>query len=268
MRRRLAVEILVWGSRAAATAWLVLSVRVPAFAQGSYEIQVYPSELMKPRTTMFEFHSNYTPDGVRTTPDGTQPNHHAFHETLEITHGFTDWLEVGLYEFTSYHPGDGYQWVGMHLRPRIGVPKSWDWPVGLSVSQEIGYQRPAFSTDAWTWEIRPIIDQELGRFYWSANAAFELPIGPGSDGKPVAFSSAVKLGYQLTGKVSAGLEYYGELGPVSHPDPARDQGHQIFPCIDLDVSPDWELNAGVGIGLTPASDPLVIKVIVGRRFKF
>ena len=51
------------------------------------------------------------------------------------------------------------QWVGDHIRPRISVPDSWDWPVGVSLSTEIGYQRAVYSPDTWTWEIRPIIDK-------------------------------------------------------------------------------------------------------------
>ena len=70
-----------------------------ARAQGNYEIQVYGSETVAPRTTMVELHSNYTAVGLRETPDGTQPANHAIHETVEITQGLSDWSEVGFYIF-------------------------------------------------------------------------------------------------------------------------------------------------------------------------
>ena len=41
----------------------------------------------------------------------------------------------------------------------------------------------------------------------------------------------------------------------------------IFPTIDLEVSPDWELNFGVGRGFTSASQRWVLKSIIGYRFK-
>src|SRR2546425_9785293 len=44
---------------------------------------------------------------------------------------------------------------------------------GLSLSNEIGYQRRRFSPDTWTWEMRPIVDQKLGRWYWSFNPTFD-----------------------------------------------------------------------------------------------
>jgi hypothetical protein len=55
-----------------------------------------------------------------------------YKETLEITHGFSDWFELGFYVFTSADSRVGWQWVGDHIRPRVAVPESWKWPVGVS----------------------------------------------------------------------------------------------------------------------------------------
>src|SRR6478672_6559833 len=128
---------------------------VHASAQDNYEIQVYGSETVPVGKTMVELHSNYTVNGEHDTVNGVLPSNHAFHETLEITHGFTPWFETGFYVFSSIQSDYGWQWVGDHIRPRFRVPESWKWPVGVSLSQEIGYQRPQFSEDTWTWEIRP-----------------------------------------------------------------------------------------------------------------
>jgi len=43
---------------------------------------------------------------------------------------------------------------------------------------------------------------------------------------------------------------------------------QFFPSIDLNVSPEWELNFGVGVGVTRSTDHLIIKGIIGRRFSW
>src|ERR1700722_13067326 len=106
-------------------------------AQGSYEIQVYGSELVAPEAPMFELHSNFTFEGSKTFVDSQYPTEHQLHETLEITHGFSDWFELGFYVFTSADSRVGWQWVGDHIRPRVAVPESWKWPVGLSLSTEI-----------------------------------------------------------------------------------------------------------------------------------
>ena len=67
-------------------------------------------------------------------------------------------------------------------------------------------------------------------------------------------------------KVSAGLEYDGGIGPVTAFDPLRKQQHLLFPVLDLDLGPQWECNVGVGIGLTPETDRLLVKLILGYRF--
>ena len=80
------------------------------------------------------------------------------------------------------------------------------------------------------------------------------------------FSPAAKISYSVTPKVAMGLEYYSALGPVTHFDRPRDQQHQLFPVIDLDLGPKWEFNAGIGFGLTPTTDQLIFKMILGYRF--
>jgi hypothetical protein len=140
-----------------------------AHGQGNYEIQVYGSDTIPPKNLMVELHSNYTVSGQTNLIDGMYPTNHQEHETLELTQGITDWSEIGFYVFTSEQDGHGVQWVGDHIRPRVRAPESWHLPVGLSLSTEIGYQRAVYSPDTWTWEIRPIIDKTLGRWYFAVN---------------------------------------------------------------------------------------------------
>jgi hypothetical protein len=240
----------------------------PAHAQDNYEIQVYGSDMVAPRTTMMEIHSNFTVQGSKTVQDGMLPTNHSMHETLELTQGITDWAEVGFYVFSSIQPDSGWQWVGDHIRPRVRAPESWHWPVGVSLSNEIGYQRAVFSPDTWTWEIRPIVDKKLGPWYLSFNPTLDRSFhGPGVN-KGVEFSPNVKISYDFTKKIAGGLEYYGAYGPVTGFDPLHEQQHQFFPVIDVDFGPQWEFNFGVGIGATASTDHLIVKCIIGRRFSW
>ncbi len=237
-----------------------------ALAQGNYEIQVYGADTVRPRTTMFELHSNFTAQGQKDYVDGVAPTHHAVHETVEITQGITSWSEVGFYVFTSIKPDAGFDWVGDHIRPRVRAPDSWHWPVGVSLSQEIGYQRPRFSPDTWTWEIRPIVDKQMGRLYWAINPALERTLhGPGIH-EGMDFAPGVKVGWDFTKVVSAGVEYYADYGNIADILPLHEQQQQIFLVSDLNVSPKWEINFGAGIGPTAATDRWLIKGILGRRF--
>jgi hypothetical protein len=246
----------------------VLSSALPACAQGNYEIQVYGAATVEPKSTMVELHSNYTLDGQKYVIDGVYPTNHQEHETLEITQGLTSWSEVGFYVFTSWQNGHGVQWVGDHIRPRVRVPDSWHWPVGVSLSTEIGYQRAVYSPDTWTWEIRPIIDKYLGRWYMAVNPALERTWhGPGV-AQGVGFAPAAKVGYDFTQKISGGIEYYADYGQLGDFYDLHNQQQQIFVVTDLNVSPKWEINIGVGIGPTAATDHWIIKGILGRHFNW
>lgn len=251
----------------ALVSWCCASAAV-ARAQDNYEIQVYSYDTVEPGHTMVELHSNFTIDGSKTVVDGMLPTNHVEHETIEITHGVTDWFEVGFYIFTAEHSGFGVQWVGDHIRPRVRIPAKWRWPVGLSLSNELGYQRAKFSPDTWTWEIRPIIDKQMGRWYWSFNPTFDRSFRGPSVSQGVLFSPNVKISYDFTKKVTGGIEYYGSLGPAVEFAPISEQQHQIFPVIDLNLSPKWEVNFGLGVGLTRSTDHLIAKMILGYRFDF
>ncbi|HTS11690.1 MAG TPA: hypothetical protein VMH00_06195 [Candidatus Limnocylindrales bacterium] len=237
-------------------------------AQDNYEIQVYGSDTVEPGHTMVELHSNFTIDGSKEMTDGLYPTNHAEHETIEITHGFNDWFETGFYIFTSARSGQGWQWVGDHIRPRFRVPAKWNWPVGVSISNEIGYQRRQFSVDTWTWEIRPIIDKQMGPWYWSINPTFDRAFHGPDVNQGLVFSPNFKFSYNFTPKIAGGLEYYGSVGPITGFDPIYEQEQQIFPAIDLNIAPQWEINFGLGVGVTRSTDHLIAKMILGYRFDF
>jgi hypothetical protein len=245
---------------------LLLASACVARAQNNYEIQVYGADTVAPGSTMVELHSNFTADGFR-VPQGTVvPDNHAEHETVEITQGINDWSEVGFYIFTSEGAGQGVQWVGDHIRPRVRVPEKWRWPVGVSLSTEFGYQRAKFAPDTWDWEIRPIVDKTSGRWYFAVNPALERA-WHGPDVKlGIDFSPAAKISYDFTKKITGGFEYYADYGSITNIASLRNQQQQIFPAIDLNVSPKWEINFGVGVGATAATDHWIVKGIVGRRF--
>jgi hypothetical protein len=243
----------------------------PAFAQANYEIQVYPSQTADPKTTLFELHSNFTGSGSKSKSGFLLPTNSALHETLEITHGFNDVFELGFYVFTSQNSGSGFQFVGTHIRPRIRAPESWKLPVGLSLSTEFGPTDKKFDESEWGVELRPIIDQEIGRFYWAFNPTIGWSLkGPGA-GKGIDgmdFEPNLKLAWKVTPKYALGVEYYGTTGTLTRMSPTKEQDHMLYPSLDLFVSEDWEFNMGYGIRVAGTGDQNILKVILGRRFGF
>ncbi|HTD41605.1 MAG TPA: hypothetical protein VK671_13340 [Mucilaginibacter sp.] len=244
---------------------LILTI-LDAKAQDNYEIQVYGSETVEKGHTMLELHSNYTIDGSKTTIDGELPTNHVVHETIEITHGWTPWFETGFYFFNSIGSDGRTAYVGSHIRPRVAVPESWHWPVGISLSTEFGFQKAAFSPNTSTLEIRPIIDKKWGGWYFAFNPTVDQSFAGPDANRGLIFSPNFKQSYDISKVVALGIEYYGSTGPFFHYDPIKQQDHQLFLATDLSFNANWEFNAGFGWGLTSSADRAIIKMIIGRRF--
>ena len=259
--------------RTVAIVWTALtgSLLIPAErsrAQDLFEIQVYPYEIVPPGVTMFEFHSNFTPSGTTGISRGVYGNNHQFHETLEITHGWTKYFETGFYiETAPYVPDVGARFTGWHIRPRFRFPESEAFPFKVSVSFEYAFNQPGFDPNAQTLEIRPIFERQLGRVYLSINPVMSLATKGPNAGSAPGFEPEAKIGWDFTKIVNAGFEYYSETGTVKHFNPWLNEHHLLFAVTDLNVSPEWELNFGIGAGLTTTSEHWIVKAIVGRRFK-
>jgi hypothetical protein len=238
----------------------------PCQAQDNYEIQVYGSETVPKDNTMVELHSNFTFDGSKQVENGVLPTNHILHETIEITHGFTSFFEIGFYFFNAIGDQNRTTYVGSHIRPRVMVPKDWNWPVGVSLSLEAGYQKKQYDADDWTLEIRPIVDKQIGNLYISLNPTFDKAFEGVDKNLGYVFSPNVKAAYNLTKVIAAGFEYYGSIGPLNHFLPYQEQQHQLFAAIDLDWAPEWEFNCGYGWGFTQSTDNAIFKVILGYRF--
>lgn len=252
--------------RKASTIVLLLIVKLIA-AQENYEIQVYASPTMTKGTTMFELHSNFTFQGEKNIAEGVLPTHHALHETLEITHGITKNFEIGFYLFTNFTNPYGYKAIGTHIRPRISVPEEWNWPVGVSLSTEFGYQRRSYSTETWNIEVRPIVDKQWGNFYLAFNPTFGISLKSDSNIHTPGFEPNIKTSYTFN-KVALGVEYYGDVGPVNNIPKLSKESHAIFIAADLYLDPRWEINFGPGFGLTKNTDAFVFKLIIGRRINW
>ena len=248
------------------TAVIFISFLQTAEGQDNYEIQVYASPTQAKGSTIFELHSNFTFAGEKNIKEGLLPSYHALHETIEITHGITENFELGFYLFTNYTSPYGFKVIGTHIRPRIRVPEKWHWPVGVSLSTEIGFQNREYAEDTWSLEIRPIIDKQFNKFYVSFNPTFGVGLTDGNDHTP-SFEPNIKTSYSIN-KVALGFEYYGSMEQINHIPSLNQQSHALFVVADLNIDPRWEINVGPGWGLTSPTDAFVFKLLVGRRINW
>ncbi len=242
---------------------LFLVLSSAAFSQADNEIQVYASPTIPKKNTIVELHSNYTFKGVKGM---AMPRSARWvFETLEITTGLANNFELGFYTFTGFNPNGGYEYLGSQIRPRITLPKKYNWPVGASLSVEFGfYRNDVQSPYYWQGEIRPVLDKTISNWYFSFNPSVSFVLTGAN--KQWGIAPQFKTVYTIQQKFGLGFEYYGGLGTFSQISPLQQQEHLIGPVFDLYTDPKWELNTGFLFGLTEGSNQRIFKLLLGRRF--
>src|ERR1051326_3827505 len=189
------------------------------------------------------------------------------HRSCEAGHGGTDAFETGFFVETSPSADDRHAALaGFHVRPKLRLAKWQHVPFHVSLSAEYAFFRePGDATFRQALAVTPILERHVGGLEVSFNPALEVGItGPRAGEAPV-FEPSAKIAGRIAANVWAGVEYYAETGSIKHFEPLADQHHLIFPALDIRTATGWDLNVGVGRGLTGGSEHWVLKWIVGLR---
>ena len=246
-----------------------VALAAPARATDAFEIQVYEGDHDAPGQPSLELHTNYTLAGRRTPSyPGEIPAHGALRLTLEPAIGVTEWLELGAY-LQGMRAGEGdVHFAGWKLRAKLMAPERLGLPLVLGINVEIGRVPYAIEPDGWANEFRPIVGARVGRVTATVNPIFGFAL-TGTQAFQPEIEPAAKVRVSTELGFALGGEYYAGLGPLGAGFlPVRAQEHLVFATFDLeDEREEWELNVGVGRGLTSGTpQEWVTKAIVGRAF--
>ena len=239
---------------------VALSVPRTARAQGD-EIQVYDGGLAPVGVFNLTVHNNFTPKGVK-TPEfpGAVTSNKSLNGVPEWAYGVTSWFEAGLYlPLYSRDQDLGWKADGFKLRTLFGVPNAADRTFVYGVNVEYSYNAKHWDTKRFTSEIRPIIGWHLN----SVDLIFNPILDTRYDGlKHLEFAPSVRAAYNASSKWAIALEEYASYGEVHKFEAGKDQSHQLFGVVNY--SGAFEVEAGLGFGLTDASDGVAFKLIVAR----
>lgn len=246
--------------RLAAIVFVLLSLPRVAFAQGD-EIQVYDGGLAAPGIFNLTWHNNFTPDGNR-APEfpGAITSNKSFNGVPEWAYGVNSWFEAGLYmPLYSRDNSLGWKIDGFKLRTLFAVPNAADRMFVYGVNIEYSYNAKYWDTKRFTSEIRPIVGWHLNH----VDLIFNPIVDTRYDGvKNLEFVPSTRVAYNASPRWAVALEEYADYGIVSRLESAKNQAHQIFGVFNY--SGAFEVEAGVGFGLTDASDGLQFKLILAR----
>ena len=250
------------GRRSVAVAIVcILAGAAPAFAQTD-EIQVYDGALAPPGVFNLTLHSNFTPSGLKTPAfPGAVAADKSFNGVPEWALGVTKWFEAGLYlPLYSYDHATGWGIDGMKLRALFAVPNADDRTFFYGANFEFSINGRRWDTTRITSEVRPIIGWHLRPVDIVVNPILDTSYdGP----KNLDFAPSMRVAYNLSPAWAIAAEQYADFGPIRHFYSSGSQGQQLYGVVDyggklLDVE------AGIGFGLTAASDDVTLKLILSR----
>lgn len=232
-----------------------------AFAQTD-EIQVYDAEIAAPGVLNLEVHNNFTPSGLKTPrfPGGLVPDQ-TLNGVPEWALGVTDWFEQGLYLPLYSVAGDSGPMVnGFKVRELFVVPHAAERVFFYGINFEFSYNAQHWDPDRYTSEIRPIIGWHLGKFDFIINPILD---NSWKGFNQLDFAPSARLAYNVSKTWAVAAEIYSDYGPIKHFLPMEQQSQQLFGVVDY-KSDLVNIEAGVGFGLTGASDRMVVKLMVSR----
>ena len=236
-----------------------------AWAVDPFEIQVYDASTNPPLSAAIELHANTVASGLQSAEPPELPPNHQTHLTLEPSFGLTSWWEVGGYLQSAFRPDGGFDFGGVKLRTKAALPAVAGSPFRWAVNVEVSWLPAAYDAARWGAELRPIATALVahGWLYFGVNPILDWELaGAAASGVPAVEPAATAL-LMMRDLGSLGLEYYASFGQLGSWLPASAQEHYLFEVVNVYRWRRWEVNAGVGEGLTDASNRLVFKAILG-----
>ena len=236
---------------------------IPALASAQTdEIQVYDGGLASVGTLNLTLHNNFTPRGL-TTPafPGAVIADKSFNGVPEWALGVTPWFEAGLYlPLYSRDKETGWGLDGFKLRALFAVPNADDRTFFYGANFEFSFNAKRWDTKGFTSEIRPIVGWHLKPIDIIINPILDTAYdGLGN----LEFVPAARVAYNFKSGWAAAVEEYDDFGPLHGFLPASEQVHQIYAVVDRTWK-TWDIEAGVGVGMTNGSDRLTLKLILSR----
>jgi hypothetical protein len=234
-----------------------------ARAQGD-EIQVYTGGLAPKGVFNLTLHNNYTPDGIKTPSfPGAVVSHRSLNGVPEWAYGVSSWFELGMYLPLYSRDADmGWGLDGVKLRTLFAVPNGDDRRFVYGANFEFSYNAERWDTRRFTSEIRPIIGWHLRPVDVIFNPIFDTSF----DGlNKLEFVPSTRIAYNTSPSWAVAIEEYADFGTLDDFAPAAAQAHQLFAVVDHS-NPSLDVQFGVGVGLTNASDGLTLKLILSHDF--
>jgi hypothetical protein len=252
------------------TAHVVFALCVCVFATSRLataqtdEIQVYDAEITDVGKFNLTWHNNFTPSGIKTPAfRGAVTSDKSFNGVTEWAYGVTPWFEQGLYlPLYSHDKNLGTVYDGFKIRELFVVPHAAQRTFFYGLNFEFSVNHPQWEPKRFSSELRPIIGWHLKQWDIIINPILDTEY----DGlKNLDFAPATRIAYNVSETLAFSVEEYAEYGPLHSFLAAADQYHMLYGVVNRKMK-FLEVEAGVGFGLTAATDKVTMKLLLIKDF--
>jgi hypothetical protein len=228
------------------------------------EIQVYTAGIADEGVVNLTVHDNFiASSAVPPEFPGAVVADRSFNGVAEWAYGVRPWFEAGLYlPLYSRDPDQGWGLNGFKLRTLFVEPHADDHVFAYGVNFEFSVNAKRWDSNRFSSEVRPILGLHLDPWDIIFNPIFDTEY----DGlRNLTFAPALRVAYNFNDTWAGAVEEYDDFGPIHQFEPAGRQFHQIYGVIDR-TGQSFDIEGGVGVGLTSATDDLTFKLILSHDF--
>jgi len=260
--------------------WIALPLLAgPAFLGGpsvmraqTDEIQVYDAAIAGQGKFNLMLHNNFTPIGRRTPAfPGAVESDGALVGVAEWAYGVAPWMEQGLYlPLYSFSKNDGATFNGFKIRELFVKPHAEDQTFFYGVNFEFSVNQKQWDPRHYTSEVRPIIGWHFKPPSGSNRKQIDLIVNPIVDTsytgglKSLDFAPSERVAYNVSETWAFAVEQYSDYGQFRNIYAAHEQWQQLWAVTDRKSEKGINIEAGIGFGLTGASDKVTLKLMLSR----
>ncbi len=185
--------------------------------------------------------------------------------SIELEYGVTDrWMISGYLDFEQ-HPDANLEYAQFRtVFSRYRLFEQGERFLDTAIYLEYYIPHASSQRDE-KIETRLILEKTLVPFVVRLNPILEKALSGADVEEGVELEYAAGVYVPIDG-LRVGLEAYGKFGEMRDWKPWDAQEHYLVPAVKFHLGPQVEVDLGVGVGLTKASDDLLVKTILEYEF--
>ena len=234
-----------------------------AYAINYNELEVYPYATAAKGETELENSFVYTNQG---TQDASPPDNNEGlpRESIEASYGITDKTEVAAYADFARPYGESWEQTATRVRARTRFFEKGELPVDLGLYAEAEF--PRHDVNDFEFELRGILEKDIGKWTFDVNPILEKAVTGEEASEGWELQYAAGAIYRLNEQLHPRLDIFGDFGPIRSLEDKDEQKHLISPAVDMNLGHGFKLTAGVGFGLTKATEHRLIRTKLEWEF--